>query len=408
MKLTLRKYQLEGVDAATHFFKSSKSRSALIVAPTGSGKSLYVANTCNNVDGKVLVLQPSKEILEQNYAKYTAYDGNAGVFSASVGRKDIDRVTFATMGAVANNLDLFKDVRQVIIDEAHLATGSDSVMDRFIRSLNNPKVLGLTATPFRMYPIMGGSMLKMLTRTRPKMFDSIIHYTQIQELLQDGYLAKLNYYRLCKGFDRSKIRINSSGSDFDEDSLKAYYRTIHFIDEIVDVVSRINDKGRQVLCFTNFVSDAEEVATRMRSMGYPSEVVTGKTKKAEREQIIQRFKTGITKSVINVGTLTTGFDYPELDSVVIARPMRSLSLWCQMVGRAMRPHPNKQDGWVVDLCWNYEVFGPMEDLVLDFEKGNPNLPFIKGRHGKLTGVLLSKDEDAVKKFEAEYGNWFTK
>lgn len=408
MKFTLRKYQNDAISAGMDFFNDNRRRSSLIVAPTGSGKSLLVSNIANNTNERTLVLQPSKEILEQNYSKYIAYDGDAGIFSASAGRKDIDRVTFATIGTVANNTTLFKDFQHVIVDEAHLATGSDSVMDRFIKSLNNPKVLGLTATPFRMYPIMGGSMLKMLTRTRPKMFDSIIHYTQIQKLLQDGFLAKLNYYRLCKGFDRSKIRINSSGSDFDEDSLKAYYRTIHFIDEIVDVVSRINDKRRQVLCFTNFVSDAEEVSRRLRTMGYASEIVTGKTKKAEREQIIQRFKSGITKSVINVGTLTTGFDYPELDSVVIARPMRSLSLWCQMVGRAMRPHPNKENGWIVDLCGNYEVFGPMEDLVLDFEKGNPNLPFIKGRHGKLTGVLLSRDEDAVKKFEAEYGNWFTK
>lgn len=408
MKFTPRPYQKEAIDKGTYFFNHTKGKSALIVAPTAAGKSIYVAGIADKLSGKVLVLQPQKEILEQNYEKFTNMGGHAGIFSASAGRKDISRVTYATPGTVSGQLERFLDVKQVIIDECHLHSSmSSGRLKDIITALPNPKVLGLTATPFRMHSVMGGSMLKMLTRTRPKMFDELIHWTQIGDLLQQGYLAKLNYYRMCKGFDRRKIKVNSTGSDFEERSLKEYYKTIHFIHEIVDVVSRINKVGRQVLCFTSFVQDAHDVSEYLNRMGYASAVVSGKTKKKDREEIIRDFKSGRINSVINVGTLTTGFDYPELDCVVIARPMRSLSLYYQITGRVMRPHPNKEDGWVVDLCGNFEVFGRVEDLRVEFEKGKQNLPYIAGSGGKkLTGVLLHADENMLKKYKKQYNaNW---
>ena len=73
--------------------------------------------------------------------------------------------------------------------------------------------------------------------------------------------------------------------------------------------------------------------------------------------------------VANVGVLTTGFDYPELDTIVMARPTMSLALWYQIVGRAIRPHPNKEAGWIVDLCGNLKRFGEVKDLRL-VDSGN--------------------------------------
>ena len=68
--------------------------------------------------------------------------------------------------------------------------------------------------------------------------------------------------------------------------------------------------------------------------------------------------------VANVGVLTTGFDYPELDTVVLARPTMSLALYYQMIGRAIRPHKDKPEAWIVDICNNYWRFGRVEDLML--------------------------------------------
>jgi DNA repair protein RadD len=92
-------------------------------------------------------------------------------------------------------------------------------------------------------------------------------------------------------------------------------------------------------------------------------VVSGTTPKGEREDILQRFKSGRIKVVANVGVLTTGFDFPALSTVLLARPTMSLALYYQMVGRAIRPYPGK-DAWIVDLCGNYDRFGKVEDLEL--------------------------------------------
>lgn len=98
-------------------------------------------------------------------------------------------------------------------------------------------------------------------------------------------------------------------------------------------------------------------------------LITGKTPKKERERILNEFKAGNIKVVTNVGVLTTGFDYPELDTVVIARPTMSLALYYQIVGRAIRPHPEKECSWIVDLCGNFKKFGRVEDLHLVEPRG---------------------------------------
>ena len=97
-------------------------------------------------------------------------------------------------------------------------------------------------------------------------------------------------------------------------------------------------------------------------------MVSGETPKKERERILNDFKSGEIKIVTNVGVLTTGFDFPELETIVLARPTMSLALYYQMVGRAIRPHPNKQSGWVVDLCQTYKRFGKVESLELKEER----------------------------------------
>jgi DNA repair protein RadD len=114
-------------------------------------------------------------------------------------------------------------------------------------------------------------------------------------------------------------------------------------------------------------------------------MVSGDTPKADRERILSNFKSGKTKVVVNVGVLTTGFDYPELDTVVIARPTKSLALYYQMIGRAIRPFPGK-NGWAVDLCGNIKRFGKVDDLTLEEPKSNQWQVTSRGR--QLTNVFF--------------------
>ena len=115
-------------------------------------------------------------------------------------------------------------------------------------------------------------------------------------------------------------------------------------------------------------------------------MVSADTPKAERDTILQKFKDGEIKVVANAGVLTTGFDYPELDTVVMARPTMSLALYYQIIGREIRPHKSK-DAWFVDLCGNIKRFGKVEDLKLvDTNNKGKWVVFSNGR--QLTNIMF--------------------
>lgn len=369
MKYQLRDYQRQASNAAVYALTQKKGRNGILVLPTGSGKSLVIADIASRIDSPLLVLQPSKEILEQNYAKYQSYGGNAGIYSASAGRKDINRVTFAMIGSVMNHIDYFNHFKIVLIDECHLVKPSEGMYRKFIDAADRV-VIGLTATPYRLYTDgFGGSQLKFITRTRPRVFVDVLYYCQISELLAKGYLAHLKYYDVTS-MDMRNVRSNSTGADYNDDSLLKEYERSGFYSNLVSTVNRVlNPKSgvprKGILVFTKFVKEAERL---VRDVPY-SAIVTGDMRKQDRENILRDFKRGCIKVVVNVGVLTTGFDYPELDTVIIARPTKSLSLYYQIVGRAIRPFLNK-DGWVIDMCGNIKRFGKVGDLRIEQpEKG---------------------------------------
>ena len=198
MSYVLRDYQQKASDAAVSFFNNkAKKTNAIMVLPTGSGKSLIIADIAARLDGHTLVFQPSKEILEQNYLKLCSYGVlDCSIYSASFGRKEVSRITFATIGSVINHPELFQHFKNIIIDECHLVNPKEGMYKSFL-SMLKCKVLGLTATPYRLSSSRDfGSMLKFITRTRPCVFSEVIYQVQISTLLDMGYLAKLNYYAM--------------------------------------------------------------------------------------------------------------------------------------------------------------------------------------------------------------------
>lgn len=358
----LRDYQEESVEKSLEFLLNPEEKNnGLIILPTGAGKSLVIAYIALLLDAPVLILQPSKEILEQNYQKllnYGAFD--VSIFSASMNQKRISKITVATVGSVINKLQLFQQFKYIIIDECDLINPYEGQYKRLIESLKC-KVLGLTATPFRMYNNSFGTELRFLTRTHPSVLKKVVHVEQIKKLCDRGFWAKLNYHQI-KGFDSSNLRVKSTGSGYTDESLKQYYQEIKFESKLAKVVDRLIDIGRKnILIFTEFVEEA-----RVFAEIYPkiSAMVSGETPKTEREQILADFKSGKIKMIANVGVLTVGFDFPELETIVIAKPTLSLRLYYQMIGRGVRPHKNKKECWVVDLCENYKRFGKVEDIII--------------------------------------------
>lgn len=357
MSFTPRPYQVEAVSAALAFFNDPRRFHAIEILPTGSGKSVVIANIGKELTGKTLVFQPSKEILEQNVRKFRSYGFKCGVYSASAGSKHIEKVTFATIGSVAKKAHLFAGVEHVIIDECHLVNPEDGMYLNFLSKLKKAKVLGLTATPYRLTTGADGAMLNFITRSTPRFFSEVIYSIQNNVLFDAGHLAKLEYFSFNL-IDRSKLEMNSAGTDFTEASVAAYYRTANMSGKTITYAKEILKQRKNLLVFTATLSEARKVVK-----GIPgSAIVDGMMGKQEREQILSDFTKGKIKCLINVGVLTTGFDYPELQAVLIARSTMSLSLYYQIVGRVMRPHASKASGWVVDLGGNIELFGKIETM----------------------------------------------
>lgn len=382
-KFTLRPYQKEAVEAGVKFFKSNSKNNAILILPTGAGKSVVIANILAPLEGKTIILQPSKEILEQNFAKYISNGYKASVYSASAGQKKVDTITFCTIGSIINKKHLFEGLEHIIIDECHLVNAKGGMYDEFIKAFPRAKVLGLTATPYRLHSTMEGAQLKFLTRTRPKVFDEILYYVQNSELFNNGYLSKLEYFSF-NVVDRSMLQLNSSGSDFTEQSLRRYYKIIDMPSKIVQYAIRLLAKKPNLLIFCSLIEEAQNVTKRIPG----AVLLTGDTKKDDRERILSQFKSGKIRCVVNVGVLTTGFDYPELECVLIARSTMSLALYYQIVGRAMRIAPQKETAWIVDLGGNMNFFGKIETMKI--EKTPTGLFYISNNGRQLTNVPFQK------------------
>jgi len=378
----LREYQQEAVDKAIRYFRNPLEKNGVIeVLPTGSGKSLIIAGIARELNQPILIFQPSKEILEQNYNKLLSYGFyDCSIFSASFNQKEISAITFATIGSVKSKPELFSQFKNIIVDECHFVNSKKGMYKNFFDVIGD-KILGLTATPYRLTTDgFGGSILKFLTRTRPRIFYKVIYHVQNKYLFDLGYLAKLEYHTIS-GFDIAQLRLNSTGADYTDESVKRYYEEIGFNERLVKVVNRLLEIGRKnILVFTRFVEEAEKLVSRIPGAA----VVSAETNMRDRTAIINDYREGEIKVIANVGVLTTGFDYPELETIIIARPTRSLALYYQMIGRGIRPHPLKISTMVIDLCDNIRRFGQVEDLELTETK--PGLWIIENKTRQLTNV----------------------
>jgi len=399
MRYELRPYQKVASDKAVDFFlDKGKDFNALIVASTGSGKSLIIADIAKRLNSNVLVFCPSKEILQQNYKKMCIYTDECAMYSASVGKKEISTITFCTIGSVKDNAELFEKFGYIIIDEAHLVNPKQGMYKIFLSQLK-AKVLGLTATPYRLESDVdydwktktfngAESRLCMLTNYKKPIFKEVIYEIDTKVLLEQGYLSDIKYYRCpAKGWDERKMFKNSNGSDFSDKSVKWMNETTHFQQHVINILCRLkhpkSGKPRNgILVFVRFIEDAEFLAQHINGCGF----ITGKMTKKNREHVLNDFENGRIEILVNADCLIVGYDRPDLDTVVLAAPTMSLARYTQEVGRAMRISDKKEDSWLVDLCGNVNRFGHVDELKL--YKDDSDKWQIRNNVRQLTDVVL--------------------
>lgn len=385
----LRDYQLQASDAAVKFLTDGTNEdNGLMVISTGGGKSLILADIAYRLDSEVLIFQPSREILLQNFAKMQSYGVECSMYSASVGKKEISKITFATIGSVKNNAKYFRQFRYILIDEAHGVgtesgkAGEKTMYMKFFDELKKfnkkkgitCKILGVTATPYRLHSETKydykekrfsaiNSQLIMLTNEPNAFFKRLVFVVQTRDLIKQGYLARLKYFDVKPSkWNSDRIYMNGAGSEYSENSVKWMMEQSDLTGHIIMLCRRllkpksgIPRKG--ILVFTQFVEDAERIASEVEGAAW----ISGETTKANRERIIKEFRSGKIKVLANSMVLSVGFDYPELDTVVIGRPTASLALYYQQVGRCIRPFEGK-DAWIVDAVGNTNRFGEVGNL----------------------------------------------
>lgn len=392
--MQLRDYQQQIVND-THAEFKKYNRPFIIQASTGAGKSHIIAAIANSLPN-VLVLQPSKELLIQNHEKITALGTDAKLYSASVNTKEIGDITYATFGSIRNKLEQFRHFQYVIIDECDLGSKTTGTMIKYLDKMN-AKVVGLTATPYRLEnkvfyrdgQMVASSALKMLNRCKkPWFWGSIISKIETQELQEMGYLAPIKYY--IDKTDTSGLKLNTTGRDYTTESMEKYGD--RNLDRIVEVIKGIHERkiAKKQLVFCPTVSKAEKVSEALAELGITNAVVSAKTKKKDREAAVAGIKSGEIEVLLNCQVYIAGFDVPDLDCIVFARPTLSTRIWMQAIGRGIRIDPDNPDKVckVFDLSSTYQSLGAVELIKLGKEDGSSWKDCLYGANGRIDGIDL--------------------
>lgn len=256
---------------------------------------------------------------------------------------------------------MFKLFDNVIIDECHFVNPEEGMYNLFLNSFKNLSCIGLTATPYRISKSSGGKVTEFITRMRPQFFKKVLHVTQQWELIEKELLAEIKYV-VKDGAKMQYVKI--TGDEYNEESMEAEYKRVGMDKILRDEIAREVEQGKSVLVFCVSIEMAHATA-----QGTGTRIITGKTETKERERVLEEFKKKRINAVINVGVLTTGFDFPALDCIIMARGTRSLSLWCQIVGRGQRISDGKECCTVIDLCGNLERLGDVQKMKVVEENG---------------------------------------
>ena len=368
--MKLRDYQDAAVAAVWSYYQSGKAGNPLIAMPTGTGKSLIIAGLIRSMvetypETHVLVLTHVKELIQNNYETMMRYwpQAPAGIFSAGLGRKDFHtQITFAGIASIRNRADLFRKTSIILVDESHLVSDNENASyQKFFDALkvHNPylKIIGLSATPYR----LGLGLL-----TEGKVFTDVCFDLTSGEaflwMIDNGYLAPLIPKRTTTQLDTDLIAIR--GGEFLQSSVDHAFEEQGVTAKAINETLAYAGQRNHWLVFASSLAHGADIQRLLLDAGVPTGFVHSKLSNADRDEEIARFKAGHYRAMVNKDILTTGFDFPKIDCIVMLRPTQSPGLWVQMLGRGTRPAPGKRDCLVLDFAGNTERLGPINYPVL--------------------------------------------
>lgn len=415
MNFTPRDYQIAAKEAAFDYLRNNTG-SPCIEIPTGGGKAWVIAMMCKDAfelwEGRVLILAHVKELLLQTVEKLTelAPEIPVGLYSAGLKQRDTDApILVAGVQSVHDKADKLGHFDLVLIDEAHLIPESGDGMYRsLIADLIeiNPdlRVIGLTATPYR---LSSGALCKP-----DGILNEICYSIGVKQLINRGYLSKLVSKAALKEIDTSLLKVVRG--EFENSGTEAAFDPV--IDAAVAEILQATWDRKSTIIFCQSVAHAQRVVDAIRLRIHNSHALAaeelkkcplapadglegdtdllhtcsdwleehelphtalrfyvvmgqrrvgeiyGNTDDDDRDQTIKQFKAGWLQYLVNVNTLTTGFDAPATDCVVLLRATASPGLFYQMVGRGFRKAEGKENCLILDFGKNVERHGPVDYL----------------------------------------------
>lgn len=384
-RFVLRPYQVKALNAVWKCIESEEEVNPVVSLPTGAGKTIVIAKLALRAakEGKrVLILAHVKELLDQSYRtiRRVSRKADVGLFSAGLNQKDFSStILVAGIQSIASSIDsvlAHGPFDLVLIDEAHLVSENDKsryrkVVARIKSYRENtplgvsPKLslktnsrvhfVGFTATPYR---TKSGLICK-----GKGIFNRIAYEKTVSSLIDEGYLSPIMSRVVNGEVETQGLHIRRGEFlDVEVNALVNKEEKIHAA--CSEIISKANEYDRKkILIFAANIKHAQNIQEKIQELsGEECALVLGDTSNSERDSILNEFKFGELRYVVNVGVLTTGFDNPAIDLVAIIRPTASPGFYYQMAGRGLRKCEGKDYCLLLDFGQNIRRHGPIDDM----------------------------------------------
>lgn len=366
MTVSLRPYQNDCNVALMNDIENQGN--PILQLPTGAGKSILIADIakrCKERWGgiKILVLAHRAKLVEQDAEKFMKLGIVPAIYCAELKRKEIGQFTIGTILSVARHTQEFKDFHLVIVDEVQMINNEDEGSYRkFLKELTRAKIVGLSATPFR---LKGGACYGP-----DRLFNRLSYKIGFADLVKQGYLTPpINYDANADDkFDDMKI----TGGDFNQKDMNAHFNKI-VAKSCEDLVKRMRER-HYVLVFACSIVHAQAIVDYLTQLGEKAMVYHSELSLAEDKMVINKFQQKQFKYLVSIDKLGVGFDAPFVDGLALMRPTMSRALAIQQLGRGSRLYEGKKNFLVADYAGNirrHNLLNP-DDYDVPFEKISKN------------------------------------
>lgn len=351
--IVLRNFQEQVIEETSKKLRYNHTKSVVIIAPTAAGKTVMMAAICKNAisaGSNCLILVDMDVLVSQTFEKFIAFGIEAnqiGFIKAGYPENRNRPICIASIQTLARRKWDDLNSSLILFDECHVSAFSNTG-SKIIEHFQNSKILGFTATPWR---------LKRTQWLQQKFNDSVLAPTP-RMLQKMGYLSKMEYFTLANP-DLKGVSLRAG--DYKAEDLEIVMSNETALETVIKEWQRLGE-NKPTLAFCVNVAHAHHVAKKFNSCGIPAKVVTGETPKKERELMYDELAQGKIKILSSVMVVSIGFDLPIVQNAILLRPTKSKALHIQQIGRVMRIAPGKQKGRVLDFSGNCIKLGLPEDL----------------------------------------------